>query len=106
MRDGGRMIGNRDAGNLRAPPHGDSFFTTLLWLDNRHWVGGGPGRNAREMTGDTLQNSIGLKVTRNNEDRIVGMIMFSIIRLLLGGGGPLHVLQPADNRISVGMHFV
>src|SRR5206468_6041718 len=63
------------------------------------------GRNRTENTSGGAQNPIGIEIAGNNKRRVVGLIVLAVVSLLLLDGGAFHILQPANDRISVWMNF-
>src|SRR6185295_6145416 len=104
--NGRSMIGNRDAWDLGAPAYYDSLYAVLFGFDDVDWNRWNTCGDTAKPLRDVIQNPFRFEVTGKRQNRVIGLIVLSVIRLLLFGRGALDVLKPADDRISIRMNLV
>src|SRR3954469_15379915 len=101
------MISDGDSRDSGSPANQDSFFTLLFgFVDESNWFGPSGGRNSTKLPYDLIQQPIRIKVTGDGKNRIIGLIVSLIVRLLFFRRGALNIVEPSDDRISVRMHLV
>src|SRR6185369_6786803 len=100
------VISNCDPRDSGTPAYQDSFFSFLYGFVDAHQFGPGAGRNVAKLPCDLVQHAIRIEIARDRKNRIVGLIVSLVIRLLFFGSGAFHIAKPTDYRISVGMYLV